>query len=326
MKSVTLASKMPRSKDSKREGNNSMRKITPHLWFDKESTEAAELYTSLMPNSKITNVKTLHNTPSGDCHIVSFELSGQPFMAISAGPLFRFNPSVSFHVKCKTKDEVDAIFQKISVGGRVLMPLGSYPFSDRYGWLEDKYGLSWQVILAGEGELKQRIIPVLMFVGAVCGKTEEAVNFYAEIFRNSPAAANGTTNANILARYGKGEEPDSEGTVRYSSFTLRGQEFGAMDSAREHKFAFNEAISFMVPCDTQGEIDYFWERLSADPKAEQCGWLKDRYGLSWQIISTNLNQMLGGTDKDRTARVTKVFLKMKKIDIEALKQAHAGEE
>jgi predicted 3-demethylubiquinone-9 3-methyltransferase (glyoxalase superfamily) len=326
MKSVTLASKMPRSKDSKREGNNSMRKITPHLWFDKESTEAAELYTSLMPNSKITNVKTLHNTPSGDCHIVSFELSGQPFMAISAGPLFRFNPSVSFHVKCKTKDEVDAIFEKISVGGRVLMPLGSYPFSDRYGWLEDKYGLSWQVILAGEGELKQRIIPVLMFVGAVCGKTEEAVNFYAEIFRNSPAAANGTTNANILARYGKGEEPDSEGTVRYSSFTLRGQEFGAMDSAREHKFAFNEAISFMVPCDTQGEIDYFWERLSADPKAEQCGWLKDRYGLSWQIISTNLNQMLGGTDKDRTARVTKVFLKMKKIDIEALKQAHAGEE
>lgn len=302
-----------------------MRKITPHLWFEKEAREAAELYTSLIPNSKITNVNALHNTPSGDCDIVSFELSGQPFMAISAGPLFKFNPSVSFHLKCKTKEEVDAIFGKLAVGGSVLMPLGSYPFSERYGWLEDKYGLSWQVILAGERETRQTITPALMFVGAVCGKTQEAVNFYAEVFRNSPAAANGTTSASILARYGKGEEPEREGTVRYSSFTLLGQEFAAMDSAREHKFAFNEAISFIVPCETQGEIDYFWERLSADPKAEQCGWLKDRYGLSWQINPSILNQMLGGTDKDRAARVTKAFLKMKKFDIEALKRAYEGE-
>jgi len=181
------------------------------------------------------------------------------------------------------------------------------------------------VILAGEREMKQRIMPALMFVGKVCGKTEEAVNFYAEVFKNSPAGAAGSTSANILARYGKGEEPDREGTVRYASFTLVGQEFGAMDSAREHNFAFSEAISFMVPCDTQGEIDYFWERLSADPKAEQCGWLKDRYGLSWQITPTIMNEMLGGDDKERTARVTKAFLKMKKFDIDALKLAYQGE-
>jgi predicted 3-demethylubiquinone-9 3-methyltransferase (glyoxalase superfamily) len=302
-----------------------MRRITPHLWFDKEAKEAAELYTSLIPNSKITNVRTLRNTPSGDCDIVSFELSGQPFMAISAGPLFKFNPSVSFHVKCKTKDEVDAIFEKLSAGGKVMMPLGSYPFSERYGWLEDKYGVSWQVILTGEREMKQRITPALMFVGKVCGKTEEAIHFYAEVFKNSPAGAQGTTNANILARHGKGEEPDREGTVRYASFMLLGQEFGATDSAREHKFAFNEAISFILPCETQGEIDYFWETLSADPNAGQCGWLKDKYGLSWQITPTILNELLAGTDKDRTARVTKAFLKMKKFDIDALKRAYAGE-
>ena len=302
-----------------------MRKITPHLWFDKDAKDAAELYTSLVPNSKIANVRTLHNTPSGDCDIVSFELSGQPFMAISAGPLYKFNPSVSFHVKCKAKDEVDAIFKRLSDGGKVLMPLASYPFSDRYGWLEDRYGLSWQVILAGEREMKQRIMPALMFVGKVCGKTEEAVSFYAEVFKDSPAGAAGRTNAKILARYGRGEEPDREGTVRYASFTLLGQEFGAMDSAREHKFAFSEAISFMVPCDMQGEIDYFWERLSADPKAEQCGWLRDRYGLSWQITPTIMNEILGGNDKERTARVTKAFLKMKKFDIDALKQAYEGE-
>lgn len=301
-----------------------MRKITPHLWFDKQAREAVELYTSLIPNSKITKVTTLHDTPSGDCDIVSFELSGQPFMAISAGPFFKFNASVSFQVKLKTKDEVDAIFEKLSEGGRILMPLGSYPFSERFGWLEDKYGLSWQLMLATEPEIKQRITPVLMFVGGVCGKTEEAINFYAEVFRNSPAAANGTTHTNILSRYGKGEEPDSEGTVRYALFTVVGQEFGAMDSAREHKFAFNEAVSFLVPCDTQDEIDYFWGRISADPKAEQCGWLKDKYGLSWQVAPTILDQMLGGADQGRRARVTQAFLKMKKFDIGALKRAYEG--
>src|SRR5438034_5853335 len=240
-----------------------MHKITPHLWFNKEAREAAEFYTSLIPNSKITNVTTLHNTPSGDCDVVSFELSGQPFMAISAGPLFKFNPSVSFHVKCETKDEVDAIWEGLSRGGKVLMPLGAYPFSERYGWIEDKYGLSWQVLTTGEIEMRQKITPVLMFVGRVCGKTEDAINFYTSVFKNSHAGAKATadTRANVLARYGRGEEPDKEGTVKYAAFTLLGQEFGAMDSAREHKFAFNEAISFIVPCETQEEIDYFWENF-----------------------------------------------------------------
>src|SRR5208337_4699471 len=113
-----------------------MQKIVPHLWFNKESKEAAEFYGSLFPNSRIKNVTTLYNTPSGDCDVVSFELSGQPFMAISAGPLFKFNPSVSFHVKCRTKGEVDEIWERISQGGKILMPLGVYPFSERYGWAE----------------------------------------------------------------------------------------------------------------------------------------------------------------------------------------------
>jgi predicted 3-demethylubiquinone-9 3-methyltransferase (glyoxalase superfamily) len=301
-----------------------MQKITPHLWFNKEAKEAAEFYAALIPNSKIKNITTLHNTPSGDCDVVSFELCGQPFMAISAGPLFKFNPSVSFHVKCRTKGEVDAMWEKLSQGGKILMPLGAYPFSERYGWVEDKYGLSWQVIFAGESGASEKITPVLMFVGKVCGKAEEAVNFYTSVFKNSPdgAKAAGGIKADILARYGKGEEPDREGTVKYASFTLLGQEFGAMDSAREHKFAFNEAISFIVPCETQEEIDYFWGKLSADPKAEQCGWLKDKYGLSWQVTPTVMNQMLGSGDKERIARVTQAFLKMKKFDIDALKRAY----
>jgi len=274
-----------------------MQKITPHLWFDKEAREAAELYVSLLPGSKVTNVTTLSGTPSGDCDLVSFELAGQPFMAISAGPLFKFDPSVSFHVKCSTTGEADALWERLSPGGRILMPLAAYPFSERYGWLED------------------------MFVGNVCGKAEEAINFYVSVFKNAPdRAKGGGANAKILARYGKNSEPDKEGTVQYAQLSIAGQEFGAMDSAREHEFAFNEAISFIVPCDSQEEIDYLWEKLSAEPKAEQCGWLKDKYGLSWQIAPAGMQEFLSG-DKARVERVTQTVLKMKKFDIAALRRA-----
>jgi predicted 3-demethylubiquinone-9 3-methyltransferase (glyoxalase superfamily) len=293
-----------------------MQKIVPHLWFDKEAKEAAELYTSIFENSKINRVTTLHNTPSGDCDIVSFDLSGQSFMAISAGPYFKINPSISFHVKCKTADEVDAIWAKLSPGGMVLMEIGKYPFSERYGWVQDKYGVSWQVIHAGESEIKQKFTPALMFVGKAYGKAEEAVKFYTSIFHNGKI--------NMMNHYGKNAEPDKEGTVIYSSFELEGQEFGAMDSGYDHKFAFNEAISFIVRCKDQAEIDYFWEKLSAVPESEQCGWLKDKYGVSWQITPVEMDKMMEDTDEKRVARVTEAFLKMKKFDIATLKKAYEG--
>jgi predicted 3-demethylubiquinone-9 3-methyltransferase (glyoxalase superfamily) len=293
-----------------------MQKITPHLWFDNEAKEAAEFYTSLLPGSTVTNITTLHNTPSGDCDVVSFVLADQPFMAISAGPLFAFNPSISFHIKLKTKDEVDAIWEQLSAGGKVLMPLDAYPFSERYGWIQDKYGLSWQVIYAGDSEIQQTIMPALMFVGDVCGKTEEAVSFYTSVFHNAKQF--------FLTRYGKGEEPDKEGTVQYIAFTLEGMEFGAMDSARDHHFAFNEAISFLVPCETQEEIDYYWEKLSADPQAEQCGWLKDKFGLSWQIWPTAIGEMMKNGTREQIDRITQAFLPMKKFDLATLQKAYVG--
>jgi len=205
------------------------------------------------------------------------------------------------------------------------MPLDAYPFSARYGWLQDKYGLSWQVIHSGESAVRQKLTPALMFVGNVSGKAEEAINFYVSVFKNVPHHAKiGETKADVLARYGKGEEPDNEGAVRYAHFSLDGQGFGAMDSARAHQFAFNESISFIVPCDTQEEIDYFWGKLSADPKAEQCGWLKDKFGLSWQVSPAAMNELLGSTDQERVGRVMQAVLKMKKIDIAELKRAAAG--
>lgn len=121
-------------------------KIVPHLWYDKEAKEAAEFYCSIFPASKITNITTLHNTPSGDCDIVSFELSGEPFMAISAGPLFKFNESISFIVYCDTQEQIDYYWNKLS----------AFPEAEQCGWLKDKYGLSWQITPADMDEMMCR--------------------------------------------------------------------------------------------------------------------------------------------------------------------------
>jgi len=291
-----------------------MEKITPHLWFDNNAEEAAKFYTSIFKNSKVKNVTTLHNTPSGTVEIFTIELLGQEFTLISAGPLFKFNPSVSFLVVCNTKEEVDELWENLSNGGMALMELGEYPFSEKYGWVQDKYGLSWQVIYMGDRKIKQRIIPTLLFVGKQYGKAEEAMNFYASVFENARVGD--------ILHYSKGEEPDKEGTVKHSSFILKGQEFAAMDSARDHNFEFNEAISFMVHCETQEEIDSYWGKLSAYPEAEQCGWLKDKYGLSWQIVPNLMDEMLKDNDEKKIERVTEAFLQMKKLDIAKLKEAY----
>src|SRR5688572_16131008 len=164
-----------------------MQKIIPHLWFDKEAKEAAEFYTSIFPHSKITNTTVLRDTPSGDCDVVSFKVWNQEFMAISAGPLFKFNPTTSFMVNfdpasigndSEAREKIDKVWNELSKGGQVLMPIDEYPFSKRYGWLQDKYGLSWQLILTDpEGEPRPSIIPALLFTGDKRGKTEEAINF-----------------------------------------------------------------------------------------------------------------------------------------------------
>jgi predicted 3-demethylubiquinone-9 3-methyltransferase (glyoxalase superfamily) len=292
-----------------------MQKITPFLWFDTQAKEAAEFYVSVFgKGSKVKSISRLDNTPSGSVKIATFELLGREFQAISAGPLFKFNPSVSFHVLCKTKDEVDAIWRRLSEGGTVLMELGAYPFSERYGWVQDKYGLSWQIMFFGGAEVQPKITPVIMFVGSVCGKAEEAINFWASVFREAKVE-------NIL-RYGKGEGPDKEGTVKYATFSLFGQEFGAMDSAHQHRFAFNEAISFVINCKTQEEVDYYWEKLTQGGQESQCGWLKDPYGLSWQVVPTVLAEMLQDKDPKKSDRVMQAMLQMKKIDIKTLREAY----
>ena len=293
-----------------------MQKIISHLWYDKEAKEAALFYISLFDQSKLLNVTVIENTPSGDSEIVSFQLAGQEFSAISAGPYFRFNPSISLMVACYTAEEVDTKWKALSEGGVELMPLGEYPFSKWYGWVQDRYGLSWQLMLVDSGQTTQKITPNLLFSNNACGKAEEAVKYYSEVFQDSKVG--------IISRYGEGEAMSSRAKVNYAFFKLSGIGFSAMDNAFDVDYSFNEAFSFMVKCKDQKEIDYFWNKLSAVPEAEQCGWIKDKFGVSWQIVPENLDNILFNGSRDEIKRVTEAFLKMKKFDLAILEKARLG--
>lgn len=302
-----------------------MQKIIPHLWFDSQAEEAVALYTSLFEQSSVGDVVCygkagfeIHGQPEGKVMTVAFELAGQDFMALNGGPYFKFTPAISFLIACETKEEVDRLWKELSAGGQTLMELGEYPFSSHYGWTADRFGLSWQVMLMGDHPIRQKITPTLLFVGDQYGKAEDAMQFYTAIFHG--------TGISDIDRYGANEKPDQEGAVRHAQFTLKGQVFAAMDSAYQHQFSFNEAISLMIMCQTQEEIDYYWDKLNqgGDPKAQQCGWLKDQFGISWQVAPALLQEMLKSTDQAQVERVTNAFLQMKKFDLAKLKQVYEG--
>lgn len=298
-----------------------MQKIIPHLWFDKEAVEAAKFYVSAFGgNSRVTHTSVLEHTPSGNCDIVAFELCDYSFMAISAGPYFKLNPCISFMVNFdpskdpKAREHLDALWAVLSQGGTPLMPIDEYPFSKRYGWIQDKYGVNWQLILTRpEGEPRPFIIPSLMFTGDNTGNAEAAIDFYVSVFKNSKRG--------ITATYPPGAAPEKAAKIMFADFMLEGQWFAAMDSGHMHAFGFTEALSLLVQCDSQQEIDAYWRALSAVPEAEQCGWLKDKFGVSWQVNPAELQRIMQSGDKEKIARVTKAFLQMKKFDLAALRKA-----
>ena len=293
-----------------------MQKITPNLWFDKEAKEATVFYASLFKNSKVKSVTKITDTPSGDCDIVTFNLSGQEFMAISAGPYFKLNPAISFFVVFDNEKEIKTAWDKLVDKGKVLMEYNTYPWAHKYGWLQDKYELSWQLSWSEHHKMEQKITPLFMFTRNMAGKTKEAIETYTKIFPNSKTE--------MIVPYAK-NEGDKEGFIKHARFTLAGQHFMAMDSSGPHEFSFNEAISFVVNCDTQEEIDYYWGKLSAVAEAEQCGWLKDKYGVSWQIVPSIMTEIMTSGNTEKIARVTQALLKMKKFDIKKLKETYDEE-
>ncbi|MBC7958565.1 MAG: VOC family protein [Vallitaleaceae bacterium] len=290
-----------------------MQKLKPHLWFDTQALEAAQLYVSLFEDSKILNTAMLYDTPSGDAQTVEFQLAGLEFAAISAGPYFTFNPSISLMVACETKEEVNRLYGTLSVGGSELMPLGTYDFSGWYAWISDRYGLNWQIMLVENIREHNKIRPSLLFGMEACGKAQEAMDYYTSVFSDSKIG--------FVNRYKEGEAVDPRAKVNYAELTIYELAMVLMDHGYGGDATFNEAISFMVQCEDQVEIDYFWEKLSFVPEAEACGWVKDQFGISWQINPKVLGELLSGGTEEEQERVTKAMLKMKKFDIAALEKA-----
>jgi len=240
-----------------------------------------------------------------------WELCGQKFMGLDGGSKFKPNPSLSFFVTCETNEEVDAIWEKLKQDAKIMMNLDKYDWSEYYGFLEDKFGISWQVFKGNYSEVNQQIVPCFLFTDHRFGKANEAVNFYTSVFSNSKIDG-------IL--YYSEEEMHQKQIVKHAQFALDGTVFMAMDGAGEHNFSFNEAISFVINCDTQEQIDYFWNSFTKDGGEESmCGWCKDKFGFSWQIVPSILGELM--SEPERGQRVMAAFLKMRKFDIEKLVNA-----
>lgn len=295
--------------------------IVPCIWFDDQAEQAAAFYVRALPEGRVMAVSHYPESsdnpggkPRGSVLTVEFEVAGQRFTALNGGPVFVPNPSISFFLNVDTPESANRPFSALAEGGEVLMPIDTYPWSERYGWVKDRFGVSWQVIARRRGQSEATIVPCLMFVGAQHGRAEAAMRTYVTIFRDA--------HIERVERYAAGE--GEEGTVKHGRFVLAGQEMVAMDSHINHGFTFNEALSLQVMCKDQDEVDHFWEALAEGGSKGPCGWLKDRFGLSWQVVPTDISGWMASKDTAARDRAFKAMLQMKKLDIAALKRAFDG--
>jgi predicted 3-demethylubiquinone-9 3-methyltransferase (glyoxalase superfamily) len=298
-------------------------KIVPCLWFDSNAEEAANFYTSLLPDSSIGRIlrygeagQEITGKQPGSVLTVEFAMAGFHFVALNGGPQFTINPAISFFISCASETEAEALWAKLSAGGFALMPLDSYPWSKKYGWVQDRFGVSWQLMLGQIGDAGQKIVPCLMYVREQNGKAEEAIQRYTSVFDNAKVHG--------IDRYQAGEG-NTEGAVKHAQFALNGESFVAMDGGVGHPFDFNEAVSLQIMCATQAEVDTYWEKLIANGgEAGPCGWLKDKFSVSWQVSPTVLGDMLHDPDYARSQRVTAAMFQMQKFDIDVLKRVYEG--
>jgi predicted 3-demethylubiquinone-9 3-methyltransferase (glyoxalase superfamily) len=275
--------------------------IYPCLWFDNNAKVAADFYCSVFEAAQIKQSNDL---------VTVFELAGQKFMTLNGGPMYKPNASISFFVTCETDKEVKELWNKLSVDGEVLMPLDKYHWSDYYGWCADKFGYTWQIYKGKMSEVNQKIVPMLMFTQQQYGKSEEAVNYYAALF--DPSEIQG------ILKYGE-DTPQAEGKVVHAQFVLNNCVFMAMDGVGSNEEEFSVAQSFVIECDTQQEIDLYWNHFTKEGSESRCGWCVDKFGVSWQIVPRILGELM--SDPNKVQKVAAAFMQMNKFDIATLLKA-----
>lgn len=292
-----------------------MNSLSVCLWFDTQAEAAAHFYLTVFENAKLGPIARytksgagVSGQPENSVMTVAFALEGLEVLGLNGGPLFPFNPSLSFFVSCRDENEIKRKWEKLSPGGKVRLDLDRYPWAQRYGWTTDKFGVEWQLIL-NPGLNQTKVVPALLFVDDLFGKGETAIQFYQSIFPNS--------RIETMARN------EATGTVAHCAFSLNGQSLVLMEGEGKHGHRFNNATSLMVAVDTQKEIDHYTAELSRGGKLEPCGWLQDQFGVSWQIVPRALNRLMN--DGAKAERVMAALLKMKKIDLAGLEAAARGE-
>ncbi|HCL05431.1 MAG TPA: hypothetical protein DHW64_05470 [Chitinophagaceae bacterium] len=274
--------------------------IYPCIWFNNNAQEAAAFYCETFTNASI-----LESNPI----VTRFKAGGLLFMLLNGGPQYKTTPAVSYFVYCNGETEINRLYDLLKEGGSIVMPLGKYDWSPRYAWVQDRFGVNWQLDVE-EINNEQKIVPNLLFVNEKSRSIRAAREFYMKTFANS---------MQLMDMPYPFEAAMGEGTLLFAQFKLNGFIMNAMSSTLQHDYDFSPGNSFVVECDDQKEIDYFWETLGAGGRYDMCGWLADQYGVSWQIVPSILAQLM--QDPEKGPRVIQAFLKMQKFDIQALKDA-----
>ncbi|MFZ4059040.1 MAG: VOC family protein [Ferruginibacter sp.] len=267
--------------------------IYPCLWFDGNAKAAATFYATAFKNSAILSENSM---------VVNFQLENQTVMGLNGGPMFKINPSISFMVTCNTAESIDEIWNVLITNGSVMMPLQQYPWSEKYGWLVDQFGMTWQLMLYTQAPRPISIMPSFLFVGQQYGRAKEAIDWYASIFSPSTITE--------MSFYEPGE-PQPAGKLKYAQFSLKDAQFSAMDGFGNHEFKFNEGVSIFVSCKNQEEIDTYWNALTEGGAESRCGWLVDKFGVSWQIVPEKLGELFAEPEKAK--RVGEALMKMNKL-------------
>ncbi|WP_293950793.1 VOC family protein [uncultured Corynebacterium sp.] len=280
-----------------------MQRIIPNIWCSGNADEVAAFYEyafeSVPGGIVIRSVEQypqeglldLQEDLAGETLSITLEISGFRIVLINSGDEIRPTPALNFMLNFdplmgSDMDKVQSlVWDRLKEDGRVLMELGEYPFSQSYGWVEDRFGVGWQLISTDpEGAARPFVLPSLMFGGAAQNKAAAAQEQWVEAFPDSSVGAR--------AYYPEPTGPAEEGALMFSEFQLAGQWFTAMDSGVEQQESFTPGVSLMFEADGQEELDRVWEALSAVPEAEQCGWLVDQFGVSWQIVPSILGELL----------------------------------
>lgn len=276
--------------------------ITPCLWYNGKGKEAAEFYCSILKDTKIVAESPF---------VTEIEVSGQNITCLDGGPIFQPNPSISLTYQCDTEEEINRIWEAFSKDGSIIMDIDKYPWSERYGWINDKYGISWQLIVGDFNDFGKKVIPSLLFGGQQRGKAEEAINLYTSIFKNAQIDG--------IYRYEGDEAPGMEGKLAHSQINLNGSKLILTDSHIPQDVPFTEGVSLMIHCKDQEEIDYYWYKLTDGGEESMCGWLKDKFGVSWQVTPDILLQLM--KNPETAQKAMEAFMPMRKLEIDKILDA-----